>query len=218
MNSYLVSTILSYTIAPATVLAVYFFRQRRFTYLPFLLLLVGATLNEVVSTVVIYQKMSNAVNSNIYVLAECLLLIWLFAQWEPDLSKGRRYYCTAVLFTCIWIGDNIVFNSIYTFNPFFRIAYSVLIVIMSSDHLSYLLTNNCFSPWNSRSMLCIMFLVKYCYKVFTQLFVAFDPGYSNAFYEVFFFVWIIINTLSNIVFLMVVLWMSRKERYYIFYS
>ncbi len=217
MNWYVITTVLSYTIFPATFIAVWNYWQRRFTYLPFLLLLVTASLNEVVSTLVIFQGQSNAVNNNVYVLAECLLVIWLFAEWEPNKRKTGWYKIATIVLVLIWIADNIIFHSIASFNQVFKISFAVVAVIMSCDQLSYLLTNHSSLRGNSRLILCIVFFVTYSFKTFTEMFVAFNPDYSNSFYEAFFFIWITINTLSNVSFLIAAIWMSKRERYYISY-
>jgi hypothetical protein len=217
MSWYVTATLLSYSILPATIIALIKYRQCRETYLPLLFLLVGSTLNEIMSTLIIRQGMNNSINCNIYILAECWILLWLFMKWEPELKKKRIYPITATILSLIWVADHLLLNRIDQFNAIYRIAYSFSIVFISVNHLGYVLINEKKIVYNTRFILCIAFFIQYCYKTFIEILVASDPGFSREFYQYFFMIWLIVNTLTNISYVFAVLWIPRKERYYITY-
>jgi len=218
MNTlYLITTILSYTICIPTLIAIIKHRQCRETCLPFFIYLVVATISEITSTLIIQAGYSNSVNANIYTLIESLIMVWLFANWRTGKSK-LTYYLLCVVFTSVWILDSFVFGSPDEFNSIHRAVYAFMIVILCSDQLTFLMMNEGNVFYNPRFIICIALVVKYTYKTFSEVFVAFKPGFSYEFYEGFYLVWSVVNAITNLCFIPAVLWITRKQRYYITFS
>src|SRR5258708_37796261 len=52
------------------------------TYYPFLFCIWIGLLNEILGYIITHKGYSNAVNNNIYVLIESILITWQFKKWE----------------------------------------------------------------------------------------------------------------------------------------
>ena len=216
MNLYLLITILSYTIAPAAIIAIKKQRQCRATYLPFFIYLLAATANEIISTIIIERGYSNSINSNIYTLIESLLLIWMFQRWSAGKKRGI-YVFLIILIITVWILDSFIVGSIKQFNCIHRAAYAFMVVMLCGDQLTYIMFNDSHVLRNPRFIICVAFLIKYTYKTFSETLMAFDPGFSNNFYQGFMFIWVLINAATNLTYILAVIWIPRKERFYITY-
>lgn len=166
---------------------------------------------------VIYNGYSNSVNNNIYILAESILLIWLFKKWKPDKMQDKSYILLCVVMCIIWIADNVLIHDITSFTGYYRVYYSIVVVFLAGDQLGYLLMNENRIVGNTKLILCITFIINYCYNCFIELMVIMEPGFSDDFYEGFFLIRIVVNTITNICFTIAVAWIPKKEKYYITY-
>jgi len=213
---YLLTTILSYTIFPATIIAIIKRRRCRLTYLPFFIYLLVASASEIISTVIIRSGHSNAISSNIYTLVESLLLIWMFQKWSAGKRNGI-YIFLAVLITMVWVLDSFIIGRIDRFNSIHRAAYAFIIVLLCGDQLAYIMFYS-YAFRSPRFIISIAFMIKYTYKTFSETLMAIEPGFSLEFYQGFMFIWVIINAATNLTYIPAILWIPRKERYYITYS
>jgi hypothetical protein len=215
MDAHLLATLLSYSVLPAAAISVFKMRQAGRTYLPFFICLFLALVNEVVSTILIRQHSGNSINGNIYVFVEFLLFLWLFYNWNPSRQKKWLYTYLALVLGLIWLAETYLLNNLSDFSVIFRAVYSFVMVLLSGDQLSFIIINesNIFS--NSRFILCVSFLVQYSYKAFFEIFFVLDLRFSVDFYKEFFLIWSVVNAAANLIYIPAVLWIPRKERYYI---
>jgi hypothetical protein len=215
MDAHLLATLLSYSVLPAAAISVLKMRQAGRTYLPFFICLFLALLNEIISTILILQHSGNGINANVYVFVEFLLLLWLFYNWNPSHRKKWLYTYLTLALGLIWFTETYLLNNLSHFSVIFRAVYSFVMVLLSGDQLSFILLNesNIFS--NPRFILCVSFLIQYSYKAFFETFFVLNPRFSNEFYREFFLIWSIVNAAANLIYIPAVLWIPRKERYYI---
>ena len=95
------------SVAPAAILGVVNCRTVATRFMPFVVITWFGLLNELVSLYYIFQINSNAVNSNIYVLVEFLLFLWLFNRWQQGYYK--RWFLILVGFGfLVWLTDNLL--------------------------------------------------------------------------------------------------------------
>src|SRR5688500_6803339 len=99
--------IINQLILIAGVIAIVRFRKINRVYYPFLYLIWLGCINELLGTILLKLGHGAAVNNNIYVLAEALLLLWFFRNIN-NTTKYDWYYITAgFFFTIIWGYENL---------------------------------------------------------------------------------------------------------------
>src|SRR5215467_2480190 len=92
------------------------FKIIRAEYLPFYCLLLVGVITEIVSFIIIRDTNnghgSNAVPTNLFVLAEWLLLAYQFYQWGVLKKRKKLFYFLIGLPALVWIIENLVFQKI----------------------------------------------------------------------------------------------------------
>lgn len=212
MHHYIYSIVLNYTIVIAAIAGIIRFKYILSDVYPFLFIIFVGTINELISTARIHNMGSNAINSNVYVLLEYLLVMYQFFKW--DLFTLRSFALLAAAGLVMWLTDNFVLNTIVQNNSLFRSFYSFVIVILSTNQLSKLLVYERGPLFkNATFIICITFLIYYGCKAFVEAFNAFHIGFS---YDLLWNLWIIlyfVNAIANILYAIAILCIPRKREF-----
>ena len=154
---FFIKSFLGFTILIPGLLGLIRFKQISYLYKPFLFLLWIGILNECVGNLSSFYFKSNAVNSNIYCLAESLIITYLFNTWK-FFKNPKVYYSLLILFPIAWATENFVFGSILRFNSFFTVFYSFITVLESVIFINKLLISEQESLLkNAQFIICMAF-------------------------------------------------------------
>lgn len=158
---------------------------------------------------------SNALNSNIYVLVEGLLLLVIFYHWSFQTRQSRNWYIAgAVLFTIIWALDNLYLHSPNRFNSIYRIIYSLVIVFLAVNQMNREIYHERGAIFrNATFLICTVFVFYYCYRVIFEVFYLYNFGLGRNFYLNLYTILIVINFISNLVYTLAVIWIPTKLRF-----
>jgi hypothetical protein len=111
-------------------------RQR---YYPLFILFCLALLAELITRYAIASKTQAWVpGNNLYVLAESILIPFQFIVWGYTHNKRNIFYITAGILVMGWATEHIIFGDITSLHPYFRMFYSLLVVLLSINMLNYL--------------------------------------------------------------------------------
>lgn len=212
--SFTIIVIMSYSILPAALAGVLKFRQAEAAYYPMLLLLLLGLMNEIFSSLLIYNGYSNAVNTNIFLLVEVLLILWQFKCWGLyDEYSVLVPYIMIALMLC-WL---LVFRRpahLLLFLPLFRYVASGLIVIMSMLMIIKLtITYNGTLLKSSIFLFCTGFCVYYSTTVLAEVFLQMDSKLSATLKDEIFKAGCTVNVVCNLIYLIAVIWIPLKPRY-----
>ncbi len=212
MNYYILGLILSYSVLFAAIAGVIRFKYILRDFYPFLFVIFLGAINELISTIRVYNTGSNAINGNVYVLVEYLLIMYQFFKW--DLFRRYFFFILAAAGLLVWLTDNFMINSIVQNNSLFRTFYSIVIVVLSTNELSKLLVY-VRGPLikNATFLICITFLFYYGCKAFVEAFNAFHIGFSR---NLLLNLWIIlyfVNAIANLLYAIAILWIPRKREF-----
>lgn len=212
MHHYILALVLSYSVLFGAIAGIIRFKYIIRDFYPFLFVIFLGAVNELISTVRIYNVGTNAINGNVYVLVEYLLIIYQFFKW--DLFRRRFLFFLAAAGIFIWATDNFILNSIVQNNSLFRTFYSLVIVMLSTNELSKLLVYER-GPLikNATFLICITFLFYYGCKAFVEAFNAFHLGFSH---NLLWNLWIIlyfVNAIANLLYAIAILWIPRKREF-----
>jgi len=212
--SFTLVDIFSYAVAIAALIGLARLFKIDRAYWPFILLLWVALLNEALGTFFIRVFHSNAVNSNIYVLLESLLLLWFFERVGLFQRKRRFFYFFLAAFTVGWVVENLIIFTITEFHSYFRVFYSFVIVLMSIDMI-----NRLFSVEKKKLikhplfLILVGFIAYFTYKALVEIFWIYGLNAGREFRIEVYRIMVYVNLAVNLLYAIAVLWIPRKREY-----
>lgn len=181
-------------------------------YLPFLLFIWLGLINGMLSYAFIVKMQTNLVNSNIYILAEYLILLVQFAVWNR--KPGKQYVLFALAGLVIWMADNVFLNDITDNNSIFRCYFSMVIVLFSLDQFNKIVIyERSPLPKNPVFLICTAFILFSASKAFLESFNLFHAGLSDLFFQKLFFIMSVINLMANLLYTYAILCIPRKREF-----
>jgi len=185
------------------------------SYRPFFWFIWIGAITEAIALICIFvlRMKNNLINSNIYVLVEFGILLWLFYKWNEG-QKGRKYPVLFIIGLVIWVFDNFYFHKLTTINSQFRVYYCVIILYLSVNQINKLIIfekKNLMK--NAMFLACVTFVCFYSYKAFVESFYLLEKSFSGAFYRMLFSIMQFVNLISNLVFSIVVLCIPKKREF-----
>lgn len=141
-------------------------RKIETSYQPFIVLIALGLLTEIASTISIRVFGTNAVVTNVFFLLECLLILYLFYCWRFNARPRKWHRIVPLVLVAGWIVQNLVLYKIVEFSPFFHVAYSFIIVILSINEINYLITHeNRQLLKNAEFIICLGFIIFFIYQI-----------------------------------------------------
>ena len=212
MFSLICDVVINYSILIAAIIGIVRFKSIIRDYYPFIFMIWLGVLNETLSLIFIFTVGSNTFNSNIFVLLECLLILYQFYRWNDGGIK--KYSILAMFALGLWIADNLVLNSITDNNSLFRAFYSFLVVFFSIDQVNKLIIYER-GPLlkNSMFVICITFLLYYGFKAFVESYNMFHLGLSKTLLRDLWIILYFVNGIANLLYALAVLWIPTKVKF-----
>ncbi|RYY49942.1 MAG: hypothetical protein EOO06_05410 [Chitinophagaceae bacterium] len=210
---YTVTLVLSYSIIPALIAGLVRFRYLKSRYWPIIASFALGSLNEVVSTLVISQGHSNALNNNIFYLFEALLLPIQFGKWGLFNSR-RTLPLLLALFVVGWVWESTQLDIVSSFLCWFRIGSAAAFIFMSIVYVLKLI-GGCSNPLLKEPgfVFCFGFCLYYLCILLTEFFLYDAAAYSLAFRDLLFRTLSFCNVIANFIYLTALLWVPRKPIY-----
>lgn len=213
MNHLLVD-ILSYSIAVAAIAGLIRYQQVDRSFHPFIILLWIGLANEIIGTLLIARSLPNALNSNIYVLAEALLILFFFERLGLFARKKKLFYLILVIFSLTWSWENFIYGSIHRFGSYFRIFYSFVIVLMSINLLNRLIYEEKKKLVNNPVFLILIgFIIFFTYKALIEIFWVYGLNASKEFRVSVYRIMAYINFSVNLIYAIALIWTPPKREY-----
>jgi hypothetical protein len=190
------------------------FKKTDPAYLPFLILLGAGFLNEITSIILMKAGYSNAIYFNVFALLEAVLISWQFRKWGLFERWRGLYISLQVIFCICWVAETVMKNNLNSYNSYFVIGFSSIIVVMSVS----LLNKEIFKEptlllFNPVFLICIGLIVYFTYSILVEIFWVYGLNRSSSFrnriYEIFSYV----NLFTNLLFGFATLWIPMKRQY-----
>ena len=206
--------LLSASIFIAGIIAAFRFKQIHSIYYPFLYCIWIGSGNEILSYLLIRNKVYSSLSNNIYVLLEALLISLFFKRFGLFKKVPTLYYCILTSIIVIWIAEGFVFGSIHQLSIYFRVFYSFVIVLMSIHCINSLITSSKGHLFKNPSfLLCIGFIVYFTYKVLIEAFFIYGIASSKNFQVIIFAILAYINLFTNLLYALATLWMPKRQAF-----
>lgn len=212
--SFLTNALFSLSIAIGAVIGIVRYKKVDNTFLPFLLLLWIGLFNEVLSIILIKAKFSNAVNYNIFSLLEAVLILIQFRNWDLFRKKYPLFIFLLIGLALFWFLENFIFYSIRSFNSWFTITHSFIIVIISITMLNKLVFEESGNLlYNSIFLICIAMIIYFSYAALIEIFWVFGLQETIQFRMKIIMILEVINLFTNLIFALAALCIPMKQRY-----
>lgn len=203
-----------YSILLPSVAAIIRYKSVLKDFRPFFWLLWIGLFNETISLISVYTIRSNMVNSNIYVLLEYGLILFLFYRWSE--SRPGRFIVLGGAGLMVWLLDNVVMHRLTGNNSLFREFYSFVIVFLSTEVIFRVLVNEMSALYkNAMFLISVGFLFYFGFKAYVESFNVLHIGLRketlNTLWKFLYFV----NVVANLIFTTAVLCMPKKQKFII---
>lgn len=206
--------IFSLSICIGTVIGWLRFKKTWPVFFPFLICISVASLNEVISFLMTRNGFYTAVNNNIYVLLEALLITWQFSKWGLFSQYRSVRHLIAIVFIITWLLENFFIGDITAINFYFRILYSFIIVLMSIHIYSGLiLTYRANLLKSPVFLICTGFIVYFTYKILVEAFWIYGLNAGRQFRINVYLLLTWINLFVNLLYAAALLWIPGKPRH-----
>jgi hypothetical protein len=182
-------------------------------FLPFTILLTAGFITELVSFYILKKGYSNALVYNFFILAEALLVTWLYKSLGL-FKKKNTSVLLRVFYVVLWLTEFFLRLRGNEFMSYFIIVYSSVLVIQAIDLLPTVLLQTAHKLYmNSVFLIAMGFVIYFTYTIITELFWFYGLNQSSIFrtriYELFTY----INLFTNILFILAALWIPLKREY-----
>ncbi|HVZ57706.1 MAG TPA: hypothetical protein VG870_13695 [Chitinophagaceae bacterium] len=212
--NYTIMLITSFSILLPAIAGIVRYRKIDPSFRPFLILVWIGLANELLSVWVAENGHSNAINSNIYVLVESLMITWQFRRWGNFERVPRMFYLLVAILIAGWGLENFYFFSIRSFSSWFRILYSLIIVLMSVHQINRLILRERGAMLkNPVFLICLGFIVYFTYKAIIETFWVYGLNTGREFRINVYLILAWINFLVNCIFALAILWIPTKLRF-----
>ena len=214
MISYYQAVMMGYSIIIAAVIGLISFRKILPSYQPFFYFIWFDLLNHTLSVIFNETIGFNTVNSNIAVLIESFLFIWLFNNWGAFKYRKGMLMTVCILLFIVWCYDNLVAHNLRTVNSLYRVFYSFVLIFLCIEHINRLIVKETKTLLRNADFLICTGLLIYCtYKATTEVFYLIELKASNRFYINIFIILVFINFFVNLIYAWAAIWIPRRQKY-----
>ncbi|RYY82575.1 MAG: hypothetical protein EOO15_22805 [Chitinophagaceae bacterium] len=213
MPGYSFYFICSFSIAIAALLGLFRINRSERRFVPFFVFLCTGFLNEIASDISGRIWQTNSVNTDIYMLMESMILLWLFYEWRV-FRKWTSYALIAGSFVIVWVYDTFITGSLADFSSRFHTFYSFVIVLLSIQYINRLIVSEQrLTLKNAEFLICICLLLFYTAAAIVEIFWFY--GFENNVYFVskIYVIVPIVNLITNLIYALAVLWIPRKPAF-----
>lgn len=212
MNSYWINNISAGSVVIPCIAALLKYNRLNREYLPFILMLAVALLNETISLLIVHKGYSNSINGNLYVLAEFLLITLQLYIWKE--RRRKAYLVFLITGLLIWIADNLVFQPLSVPDSVFRLYGSFVIVFLSIDVLNKMVVaGNITLTRNAVFLTCTAFCIYFGIKAFIEVYFAIPYPFSLGFYRSLSLMMLYVNLFINLLYAFAVIWIPSKKEF-----
>jgi hypothetical protein len=201
--------LLKYSILLAAGIAIFRYRKTDSSYYPFFYLIWVGVLNEVISTIVVYNGYYNIINSTIYSFIEACFILWLFYNFR--LFRTKIMIAILIIIFAAFVIEE-WFIRFQAFNSYSRIFKGFIIVLCSISMINKLLVEEkTLILKHPLFIICICFVVYFLMGIVVEAFFIYHLPLSTNFKIRIIAIMYILNLLINFIYAYVFLIIPAKK-------
>jgi hypothetical protein len=212
----------AFSIFLAGIIALIRFKKIDNIYRPMIFLIWLGCINEILSYCLFKNNISTAINNNVYVLTEAVLLLFLFRNFGIFNKLQWLFWSICWALALLWLWENFIHSKIWYISSWFRIVSSFLIVLVSIDAISKLMIlgseeffiikgRSLFA--NAAFLICIGTIIFFTFKLLVEIFWLYGLNGSEIFRVKLYDILTYINLSVNLIYALAVLWAQPKQQY-----
>lgn len=211
MNFY-TAVLFAFSIFLPALVAMYRFENINRIYYPFLVLLWIAAMNELLSFLLLMNRLPNFINNNVYGLIESMLIVLLFKNLGVLHNRKKLFYTLIAALLAVWLIENVVFSHLEGIGVYFRLTSSLAIVLLSISMLNISLVDTKMNVFkNPDFLICTCYIVYFTFRIIIEMFWLYGLNSSDRFQLLVYELLNYVNLICNLIFMFAVLWMPRKQ-------
>jgi hypothetical protein len=190
------------------------FRNTERSFYPFIFFIWIGVLNEIISYVISMRGSSTTFNNNLYILAEALLILWQFKEWDFFQNFKNGFIILFIALIIVWFFDHSNKEHFSSINLNFRLFYSLMIVLMSihiNNRLIFTFSGNLLK--SPVFLVCNAFTIYFTYKILVEVFWIYGLNTTKSFRIDVYIILTWINALTNILYSIAMVCIPKKPRY-----
>jgi hypothetical protein len=210
-----------FSLLAAGIIALVRFKSISPFYTPFIICVWIGCVNEILCYVLVQNDLRTAINNNIYVLSEALLFLLFFRNTGIFKKRTGLYRALFAGIILLWVWENGIAGKITGISSWFRIAASLLIVLMGMTVMHKIITG-ADGPVemegrhlyrNPVFLVCLGSVVFFTYKLLVEIFWLQGLNNSPVFRQHIYGILVYVNLIVNIVYAISLLWTLQKQKY-----
>lgn len=160
------------------------------------------------------HKTTDALITNVFVLAQGLLLVLQFKGWDIYEKRKRYFRVTGVMLLLVWLVEHVFLKNIHEVTHIYRVYYSLVLVFLSLEEINTLfIAERKHLLFNSKFILCVTFIVYFLYKGLIEIFFMYELTASTDFSQNLYLIFIVINVFCNLSYALAIIWMPSKQKF-----
>lgn len=192
-----------------------YFRRRQIldSFKPYVVFSIVAVIAEITMKILIVYGQKTTVFANFYVLIEFPILLWLFYVWSSrrNLSIFIGLFLAGLL---IWVIDNLILNSLFRVNSYYRIYYSTVLILCSINQINKIIFSENGKLWlNAQFLICITSIIYYSYKIFVEALFMFQSEVSNEFLIQVYLMMMFVNLFAHLIYTLAILCIPTRREF-----
>jgi hypothetical protein len=182
-------------------------------FLPFIIYVSIGFVNELTGTVLAYAGYNNEISYNLFDLLESILLTWQFLKWGLFTERKMLYYFLQPAYGVLWAAE-IFDTSIHSFNSYFVIVHSFLLVMMSISMINMIALKETAPLFKQPVfLLCLALILYFTYAILVEAFWVVGFNHKKAFRLKIYEILSYINLFTNLLFAFAFIWIPMRPRY-----
>lgn len=216
------SILISLSILVPGIISLSRFKRMDPVFKPFIFCIWISCVNEITGIILWTKGYPVAVNNNIYVLIQAILLTAFFKNAGIFDNYRKSFYLLITGFLLFWFWENILAGKLYGVSSWFRILYSFILVLIAVTCINKLIvgdlrdnpeSNNLHLLKKPVLLICTGLILFFTCKLIVEIFWLYGLGASESFRMEIYSILIYINLTVNIIYAIAILWMLPKQQY-----
>lgn len=202
----------TFSLIVAGIIALLRFKHLDRVYYPFAILLWIGSVNELLSFILVRTGHTTLLNNDVYAVAELLTLIWFF--FRLGLFSRRRLLMKSIIaFSALfWVVETFVIWKGSQHANYFHVLSSFIIVLMSIHQMNALVIEETgLLLRNPLFWILLGYILYFTPNIIIECFWLYGLLNDKPFLVQIIFVMVCINLLCNLIFMLSVLWLPRKQ-------
>lgn len=204
----------SYLIIIPAIIGFFRFTKIERAFAPFFVLVFFDLLTEINFEILTRTVGTNSISSNFYFIVSFYIILWQLLQWGVFKITSWWTIFTSVVVLSTWIIENLIISSLWKFNSYCTVINAGFVLILSIQALSkisFLVKKE--STKKLIFLLLAIWILKYAQLIVSETSWIIYQALSFEFNVNLGILGMCINGLTNLVYLLIAIWIPKKRKY-----